>query len=67
MSQPGDATWRPLGFFLLMIGFGLRLDTAWQGLGAVLVALGAASGGAGLWMLSRRRTASASVPPDGKG
>ena len=41
--------WRPLGFFVLMTGFGLRLDSDWQltawlvlAAGAAAVALGAA-------------------------
>ena len=40
--------WRPLAFLLAMLGFGLRLDTDWQGTGAALlvaaVALGVAAG-----------------------
>jgi hypothetical protein len=36
------AALRPLGFFLLMIGFGLRLDTVWQGLAWLLLVAGAA-------------------------
>jgi hypothetical protein len=32
---------RVVGFLLLMIGFGLRLDTAWQGLAWVVLVAGA--------------------------
>lgn len=32
----------PLGFFVLMLGFGLRLDTAWQGSAWVVLLGGAA-------------------------
>lgn len=39
----------PLGFFVLMVGLGLRLDTAWQGLAWALIAAGAAGASAGLW------------------
>lgn len=39
----------PLGFFVLMLGLGLRLDTAWQGLAWVLTVAGAAAASAGLW------------------
>jgi hypothetical protein len=53
MSAP-DGTWRPLGFLLLVIGLGLRLDSPWQGLASVLIAVGALGGGVGLWMLARR-------------
>jgi len=51
----GERTWRPLGFLLLMLGFGLRLDTPWLGLGWVLIVAGALCGGGGLWPLVRRR------------
>jgi hypothetical protein len=38
---------RPLAFFVAMVGFGLRLDTAWQGTASLLlvgaVVLGLAS------------------------
>lgn len=47
---------RPLGFFVLMVGFGLRLDTAWQGLAALLILAGGAAAGLGLW--HGRQTAS---------
>src|SRR5207249_882253 len=30
--------WRPLGFLVLMLGFGLRLDSEWPGVGGVLAA-----------------------------
>jgi hypothetical protein len=50
-----------------MLGFGFRLDTAWQGLAALLLALGGASAGTGLWMFWRRQGASAFVPPGSEG
>lgn len=31
----------PLGFLALMLGFGLRLDSTWDGLGGILLAAGA--------------------------
>jgi hypothetical protein len=30
--------WRPIAFLLAMLGFGLRLDTAWQRTGWLLLA-----------------------------
>ena len=36
--------WRPLAFLLVMLGFGLRLDTGWQWTGLLLLAAGAAVG-----------------------
>lgn len=49
-----DRTLRPLGFMLLMLGFGLRLDTRWQALAWVLLAAGGAMAGWGVWLLGRR-------------
>jgi hypothetical protein len=46
--------WRPLGFLLLMLGFGLRLDTEWQGVANALLGLGAVAGGAFVRPESRR-------------
>lgn len=43
------AAWlRPLGLLALMIGFGLRLETDWQRLGAACVVAGALAGAVGL-------------------
>jgi hypothetical protein len=50
-----DGIWRPVGFLLLMLGFGLRLDSPWQVLGGVLILAGAVTAGAGLWPLVRGR------------
>ena len=55
--------WRPLGFLILMLGFGLRLDSEWQGVAGVLLAAGAAAGGAGLWALRRDTAGETFVPP----
>ena len=55
--------WRPLGFLVLMLGFGLRLDSEWQGLAIALLVCGAVAGGAGLWVLGREATSGAFVPP----
>ena len=65
MSAPAasmrDGIWRPLGFLLLMLGFGLRLDTPWQGLAWLLLAVGAAVAGRG-FIGQTGRTGAASVP-----
>lgn len=50
---------RPLGFLLLMIAFGLRLDSSWQLLAGVLFVVGAGAAGVGLAVAR-----SAFVPPD---
>jgi hypothetical protein len=55
--------WRPLGFLLLMLGFGLRLDSEWLGLANTLLACGAVVGGVGLWALRREPTGEAFVGP----
>jgi len=39
---------RPVGFLALMLGFGLRLDTEWQGLGGGLLLGGAVASVLGL-------------------
>ena len=67
MTRSSDALWRPLAFFSLMIGLGLRLDTGWQRLAALLIVAGAVTGGVGLWQLARRSGATAFVPTGGKG
>ena len=61
------AVLRPLGVVLLMLGFGLRLDTAWQGLAWVLLAVGGIAAAAGLLQLPREGDRFAAfVPPPGK-
>jgi len=55
--------WRPLGFLVLMLGFGLRLDSEWQGVAGALLGLGAVAGGAGLWALRSEAAGGAFVPP----
>jgi hypothetical protein len=42
------AALRPLGFLVLMIGLGLRLDTGWQATAWLLMVGGAAALGLGL-------------------
>ena len=64
--NPPDTIWRPFGFFLLVVGFGLRLDTPWQGLAWVFLVAGTVSAGAGLWKLARRAADGAFVAPPGK-
>jgi len=54
---------RPAGFLLLMLGFGLRLDTTWQGTADGLLVCGAALAIVGL-LRDRRR---AFVRDDGRG
>ena len=49
---------RPIAFLLAMLGFGLRLDTTWQGAAAALLAVAAVLGALGL-----RPAPRASVPP----
>lgn len=49
---------RAAGFLVLMLGLGLRLDTAFQGLAWVLVVGGAGTAALGLLRLATR-------PPDG--
>ncbi len=64
MRRPG-AIARPVSFLLLMLGFGLRLDTEWHGLASVLLAFGATGAGVGLWGLLREHGTPA-LSPDGE-
>jgi hypothetical protein len=65
---PGGGRLRPLAFFTLMCGFGLRLDSSWQRLATVLLAVGAVLAAAGLLALGRARAArDAFVRPPGQG
>ena len=40
--------WLPVGFLLLMLGFGLRLDTSWQAVAWGFLLAGAITAGVGL-------------------
>jgi len=53
----------PLGFLVAMIGFGLRLDTDWQGTAWMLLVAGAL--GAGLGFRRRDETPRAFVSAEG--
>jgi hypothetical protein len=58
---------KPLGFVLLMLGFGLRLDTCWQAPAWLFLVAGAICIGAGLYLSARRESAAAAfVPPPGR-
>jgi sulfite exporter TauE/SafE len=61
------AALKPLGFVLLMLGFGLRLDTGWQGAAWLFLVAGALCIAAGLYVSARRESAAAAfVPPPGR-
>ena len=47
--SPRTRALRPLGFFVLMVGFGLRLDTTWQRVATLVLLAGAVAAGLGLW------------------
>ena len=53
---------RPLGFLVLMCGFGLRLDSNWQWVAGALIGFGTIMAVAGLWALHRGSSADAFVP-----
>jgi hypothetical protein len=52
-----DRPWRVIGFLLLVLGFGFRLDTEWQRLAWLLLLAGTAVTGRGLWLLWQRDAA----------
>jgi hypothetical protein len=56
------AAWGPVGFFLVVLGLGLRLDTPWPGMGWVCVGPGAVLALVG-WRAGRHRPVRAFVPP----
>jgi hypothetical protein len=58
--------WRPLGFLLLMFGFGFRLDTDWQGLAWALLVLGALAAAGGLVRRPDSRPSAFVPPPDAR-
>jgi hypothetical protein len=57
------AALRPVGFLVLMIGLGLRLDTTWQATAWLLILAGAGALGLGL-VRSEAPGARAFVPAD---
>jgi hypothetical protein len=62
-----DRALRPLGFLLLMLGFGLRLDTPYQGMAWLFLVTGGLVTAGGLFLLARRRRDDAFVQTQGKG
>jgi hypothetical protein len=67
VSASSPRLWRPVGFLLLMIGLGLRLDTSWQTFAAVLIVAGAAAASRGFRRPARREEPRAFVAPTGGG
>jgi hypothetical protein len=67
VSVPSSRVWRPVGFLLLMIGFGLRLDTSWQTLAVVLIVGGAVAASRGFRRPAPDEAARAFVAPSGGG
>ena len=65
--MPSDRALRPLGFLLLMLGFGLRLDTSYQGIAWLLLVTGGLVTASGLLLLAQHRRDDAFVQPRGKG
>ena len=61
MSPPGGKA-RPLGFLLLVLGLGVKMDSGYDGLAWLLITAGAATAAVGLWGLLRLGTREAFVP-----
>jgi hypothetical protein len=59
--------WRPVGFLVLMIGLGLRLDTGWQTLAAGLIVGGAVAASRGFRRAASDEASRAFVAPTGGG
>ena len=60
-SAPGGKS-RPLGFLLLVLGLGVRMDSGWDVVAWLLIGAGAATAASGLWALVRPGTREAFVP-----
>ena len=58
--------WRPVGFLVLMLGFGLRLDTSWQWLAWGFLLAGATMVGIGLARARDTTGSGASVSAGGE-
>jgi hypothetical protein len=57
----------PIGFLLLMVGFGLRLDTSWQVLAWGFLLAGAATAGVGILQARGTTGSGASVSARSEG
>ena len=62
MSQAPGGKSRPLGFLLLVLGLGVRMDSRWDILAWLLIGAGTATAAVGLWALARLGTHEAFVP-----
>jgi hypothetical protein len=62
-----DRALRPLGFLLLMLGFGLRLDTPYQGVAWFLLVTGGFVTAGGLLLLAQRKRDDAFAETQGEG
>ena len=58
--------WRPLGFLLLMLGFGVRLDSDWQALAWMLFIAGGCATLLGLRGQTAAPTGAFVRPPGGR-
>jgi len=62
MSDAPGGKSRPLGFLLLVLGLGVRMDSSWDLLAWLLIGAGAATVAIGLWALARPGMREAFVP-----
>jgi len=62
MSHAPGGKSRPLGFLLLVLGLGVRMDSGWDVVAWPLIGAGAAAAAIGLWALVRPRMREAFVP-----
>ena len=62
MSDAPGGKSRPLGFLLLVLGLGVRMDSSWDVLSSLLIAAGATTAAIGLWALAHPGTHESFVP-----
>ena len=62
MSPAPGGKARPLGFLLLVLGLGVKMDSSWDLLAWVLICVGSAAAAVGLWGLLRLGAREAFVP-----
>ena len=62
MSDAPGGKSRPVGFLLLVLGLGVRMDSSWDLLSSLLIGAGLVTATIGLWALARPGMRGSFVP-----